>query len=87
MARSPSINKVTIAGNIVRDPKVRKVGEKKISVANFTVANNRPYLDKDKNWQEETAFVDAELWSMQAEKVGDKAKKRRSCNSGRLFEK
>ena len=73
--RTPNINNVTLAGNIVRDPEIREVGEKKTKVTTITVANNRPYQDKDGKWQQETTYVDAEVWGLQAEKLGEYGKK------------
>ncbi|MCK4359850.1 MAG: single-stranded DNA-binding protein [Candidatus Cloacimonetes bacterium] len=73
--KTPYINNVTLAGNIVRNPEVRQIGEKKTKVTTITVANNRPYQDKDGNWQQETNFVDVEVWGKQAEKLGEYGKK------------
>jgi len=73
--KTPNINNVTLAGNIVRDPEIREVGKKKTKVTTITVANNRPYQDKDGKWQKETTFVDAEVWGSQAEKLGEYGKK------------
>jgi len=73
--RTPNINNVTLAGNIVRDPEIRQIGKKKTAVTNITIANNRKYLDKDGKWQEETTYVDAEVWGSQAEKLGEYGKK------------
>ncbi|MEA2103663.1 MAG: single-stranded DNA-binding protein [Candidatus Cloacimonadota bacterium] len=73
--KAPSLNRISLAGNIVRDPEVRHVGSKKTAVTNITIANNRSYLDKDKNWQEETTYVETEIWGRQAEKVEEKCKK------------
>ena len=73
--KTPNINNVTIGGNIVRDPEIREVGEKKTKVTKVTIANNRRYQDKGGKWQEETTFVDAEVWGAQAEKIGEYAKK------------
>ena len=50
--RTPNINLIVIGGNIVREPEVKEVGGKKTKVARITVANNRPYQDKDGKWQE-----------------------------------
>ena len=38
---------MTLSGNIVRDPEIHEVGEKKAKVTKVTVANNRKYQDKD----------------------------------------
>ena len=73
--KTPYINNVTLAGNIVRDPEVRRIGEKNTPVTTITVANNRPYQDKDGNWQQETNFVDVEVWGKQAEKLGEYGEK------------
>jgi len=73
--KTPNINNVTISGNIVRDPEIREIGKKKTKLTTITIANNRKYLDKDGKWQEETTFVDAEVWGSQAEKIGEYAKK------------
>ncbi len=73
--RTPNINNVTLAGNIVRDPEIRHIGDKKTAVTTITVANNRNFQDKDGKWQKETTFVDAEVWGSQAEKLGEYGKK------------
>jgi len=73
--KTPNINSVILGGNIVADPEIRKIGDKKTPVTTVTIANNRRYQDKDGEWQEVTAFVDVELWSSLAEKIGQQAKK------------
>ncbi|OPX26826.1 MAG: hypothetical protein B1H05_01610 [Candidatus Cloacimonas sp. 4484_140] len=73
--RTPNVNTIIIGGNIVRDPEIKEVGDKKIKVTTITIANNRPYLDKEGNWQEETTFVDVEAWGNQAKKIEDNAEK------------
>jgi len=73
--RTANVNTIIIGGNIVRDPEVKEVGEGKIKVTTFTIANNRPYQDKDNNWQEETTYVDVEAWSNQAKKIEERAEK------------
>jgi len=73
--RTPNVNTVIIGGNIVRDPEIKEVGDKKIKVTTITIANNRPYQDKDGNWQEDTTFVDVEAWGNQAKKIEDNAEK------------
>ncbi len=73
--RTPNLNTIIIGGNIVRDPEVKEVGEKKIKVTTFTIANNRSYQDKDNNWQDETTYVDVEAWGNQAKKIEDKGEK------------
>ena len=73
--RTPNINLIVMGGNIVREPEVKEVGEKKTKIARITVANNRPYQDKDGKWQEETTFVDVEVWGAQAKKIEEYCKK------------
>lgn len=73
--RTPSFNFVAIAGNIVRDAEIRKVGENKTAVSTVTIANNKNYKDKDGNWQENVSFIDVELWGVLAERSEDFAKK------------
>ena len=57
-------NSVTLAGNLVRDPEVKKVGNDK-TVASFGLAVNKKFGDK-----EETLFIDVTLWGKQAELAG-----------------
>ena len=73
--RTPNINLIVIGGNIVREPEVKEVGGKKTKVARISVANNRNYQDKDGKWQEETTFVDIEVWGAQAKKIEEYCKK------------
>jgi len=54
--RTPNVNTIIIGGNIVRDPEIKEVGDKKTKVTTITIANNRPYQDKDGNWQDETTL-------------------------------
>ncbi|MBN2017371.1 MAG: single-stranded DNA-binding protein [Candidatus Cloacimonetes bacterium] len=73
--RTPSVNTIIISGNVVRDPEVKEVGDNKLKVTTFTIANNRPYQDKDNNWQEETTFVDIEAWGNLAKKIENRTEK------------
>jgi single-strand DNA-binding protein len=73
--RTPSMNNVTLAGNIVKDVEVRRVGDNGTAVATITIANNKRYRDKENNWQELATFVDVELWGSLAERSDDFAKK------------
>lgn len=52
---SGSVNKVTIIGNLGKDPEVRQTGEGK-PVANITVATNERWKDRDGNPQERTEW-------------------------------
>ncbi len=60
------INKVTLIGNLGKDPEVRKL-ENGASVAKFTVATNENYKDKDGNWQTLTEWHDIVAWRNLAE--------------------
>ena len=62
-------NRVTIAGNLTRDPEVRFLAGER-AVAHFGLAINRRWKDKDGQAQEETLFVDCEAWGRTAELVG-----------------
>ena len=62
-------NRVIIAGNLTRDPQVRFFSNER-AVADFGIASNRRFRDRDGNQQEETTFVDIECWGRTAELVG-----------------
>lgn len=62
-------NRVTIAGNLTRDPEVRFLAGER-AVAHFGLAINRRWKDKDGQTQEEALFVDCEAWGRTAELVG-----------------
>jgi len=62
------INKVTLIGNLGKDPEVRKL-ENGASVAKFTVATNESYKDKDGNWQNLTDWHDIIAWRNLAEQA------------------
>jgi single-strand DNA-binding protein len=73
--RTPSINNVTVAGNIVKDAEIRRIGDNNTAVTRITIANNRHYKDKDNNWQDTVTFVDVELWGPIAERSEEFGKK------------
>ena len=73
--RPPSINHVSIAGNIVRDAVVNHVGANNVAVTTITVAHNQRYRGKDDKWQETVAFIDVEVWGTLAERAEDFYKK------------
>ncbi len=72
--RTPSINSVSISGNIVRDAEVNHVGESNTPVTTITVAHNQRYKAKSGKWQETVSFIDVEVWGPLAER-GDYYKK------------
>ncbi len=75
MAKSLSLNNVVISGNIVHDAEIKHVGEKNTALTKFRIANNQRYLDRDNNWQDQTVFIDVQVWGMQAEKGEKNLKK------------
>ena len=72
--RTPSINSVSLAGNIVRDAVINHVGENNIPVTTLTIAHNQRYKDKTDEWKETVSFVDVEVWGALADR-GDYYKK------------
>ncbi len=73
--RAPSVNRVMLGGNVVKDAEVHHVGENLTSITRITVANNQSFKDKEGKWQELTTYVDVEVWGNTAEKVAEKGKK------------
>jgi len=66
-----TINTVTISGRIVRDvyfEEFRTKGKDRKKTT-FRIASNRPYKDKNQEWQEDTCFIDCKAWGYQAEKL------------------
>jgi len=62
-----SYNKVLLLGNLTRDPELRSTPNG-TPVANIGLAVNRRYFNKNTNQQEEeTTFVDCEVWGRTAE--------------------
>ncbi|HEY6974268.1 MAG TPA: single-stranded DNA-binding protein, partial [Nitrospiraceae bacterium] len=50
-----SVNKVILIGNLGKDPEV-KYTPSGMAVANFTLATNERYKDKDGQWQDRTEW-------------------------------
>lgn len=59
------LNVVTLGGNLTRDPESRHLGGE--TVCQLGLAINRNYTDRDGQRQEETCFVDVEVWGRQAD--------------------
>jgi len=68
------INKVTLIGNLGRDPEVRQL-ESGTSVANFSVATNENYRDKNGEWQTITEWHNIVAWRGLAERAERDLKK------------
>ena len=66
-----SYNKVILMGNLTRDPEVKFLPNG-TAVANFGLAVNESYTDRQTGEQKESVcFVDIEAWGRQAEVVGE----------------
>lgn len=61
-----SLNKVLLIGNLTRDVELRYTPSG-TPVAQFRLAVNRRFRDREGNQREETVFVDIETWGRQAE--------------------
>ncbi len=61
------LNQVILMGRLTKDPEVRTVGEKQISVVRFTLAVNRP---KYGDTQPKADFIPVTAWRSTAEFVG-----------------
>lgn len=61
-----SLNKVFLAGNLTRNPELRYTPGG-TAVAQFGMAVNRRFKNREGQMQEEATFVDVEVWGRQAE--------------------
>ena len=61
------LNHITIMGRMVRNPELRRTGSG-IAVANFTVAVDRDFADKQSG-EKETDFIDCVAWRQTGEFV------------------
>lgn len=68
------VNKVTLIGNLGKDPEVRKL-ESGATVANFSVATNENYRDKSGEWQTITEWHNVVAWRGLAERAERDLKK------------
>ncbi|MBA3684173.1 MAG: single-stranded DNA-binding protein [Planctomycetes bacterium] len=75
---SLSINCTHVAGRLTRDPQVRTVGADR-AVANFSIAINERWKDKDGQPKEQTTFLDVSAWGRTAELVGQYLTKGSGC--------
>jgi len=77
-----NFSNITQAGNLVRDPEMKTVGEN--AVVNFTLATNRKFK-KNGEIVEKTTFVDVEAWGKTADICAQYLTKGKSCLvNGRL---
>lgn len=68
-----AINKVTLIGNLGKDPEIRMAGASK--VANFSLGITEKYTDRNGAKQEKTEWVDIVFWERQAEIIEQYVKK------------
>jgi single-strand DNA-binding protein len=68
------LNKVMLYGNLTRDPEVKALPNG-TPVANFSIATNRVYKDRDGAKQEQTEFHNIVVFARTAETVGQYLKK------------
>lgn len=68
------VNKVTLIGNLGRDPEVRTL-ENGIKVGSFSLATNESYKDKNDQWQNLTEWHNIVVWRGLAEKAERDLKK------------
>lgn len=70
------INKVQLYGNLTRDPEVKALPSGQ-SVANFSIATNRTYKDKEGQKQEQVEYHNVVAFGRTAEIIGQYLKKGR----------
>lgn len=70
------LNKVFLYGNLTRDPEVKALPSG-VQVANFSIATNRVYKDKEGARQESTEYHNIVMFGRPAEVVGQYLKKGR----------
>lgn len=66
------MNTITLLGRLTKDVEVRYTDTGKV-IANFTLAVNRPFADKD--GQREADFIPVVLWNKTAEVAGNNVHK------------
>jgi single-strand DNA-binding protein len=72
-----SVNKVILVGNLGKDPELKYINSGQ-AVANFSLATNEKWKDKDGNNQEKTEWHNIVVWKKQAENCAQFLKKGRS---------
>ena len=72
------INKVTLIGNLGKDPEIRHLESGSV-VGKFSIATNENYKDKAGEWQTQTEWHDIVVWRMLAERAERDLKKGSLC--------
>ncbi len=62
------VNKVTLVGNVGRDPQLRRL-ESGAAVASFSLATSERYRGTDGEWRERTEWHEITLWRKLAERA------------------
>ena len=62
------LNRVTLIGNLGKDPEIRTT-ESGVTRANFTLATNENYKDRNGNWQKSTEWHDLVMWRSMADRA------------------
>lgn len=65
-----NVNKVFLIGNLTRDPELRYTPNG-TAVASFGLATTRKYRAQSGEQQEETCFVEVEVWARRAEVMSE----------------
>ena len=65
-----SVNKVILVGNVGKDPEVR-YSQSGTPVANFSLATNERFKDRNDEWQDRTEWHSIVAWQRLAEIVGE----------------
>lgn len=69
-----NLNKVIITGNVTAEPELRYTPNEK-AVVSASLANNEHYTDARGEEQQQTTFVNLEIWGKAAENFGKLVKK------------
>lgn len=68
--KMPELNSVMISGNLTKDPVLRHTSAG-TSVANFYIALNRKFKDKNGTWKEDVCYVGVVAWHQLADSCGE----------------
>ncbi|MBP7184303.1 MAG: single-stranded DNA-binding protein [Saprospiraceae bacterium] len=68
------LNRITLIGNLGRDPEVRRLDNGAV-VARLSIATNESYKDKNNQWQTITEWHELVLWRQLAERAEQSLKK------------
>lgn len=69
-----SVNKVILVGNVGNDPEIRYT-RSGVPAANFSLATNERFKDRDEQWQDRTEWHSIVAWQRLAEIVGEYVQK------------